>query len=241
MCGCKLSAFTQNVGLPAEVNHSPVGFVSVHGDLHSAAAGRDLDIAVFVGEIGDECFEGIDVFKRGGFAYVTAVEEDVNADILDAFSLCLLQHSLEVVDMAVHVAVGEQTDEVEGGVIGLHAADEGLPGFGCEHLAGFNGGRNQLCALSEHLTGAESVVAYFGVAHVIIRGKTDSGAVSLQGYHGIFLHDAVQIGSPREAYCVCFGSGSKTNAVHNDGQYGTDPVHTVVRSKSFHRNFLLYI
>ena len=51
-------------------------------------------------------------------------------------------------------------------VSSFHASD-------VEHLAGSRWRLvNELCALSEDLTAAESVVTYLGVAHVVVGGQT---------------------------------------------------------------------
>ena len=99
LSGCKLSALAENVGLPACFNHSPVSLVSVHGDLHSAAAGCDSDIEGIVAKVCDERFKGENVIKRGSLANVTAVEKDVDTNTLNAVLLRVSDESLKVVDV----------------------------------------------------------------------------------------------------------------------------------------------
>ena len=120
--------------------------------------------------------------------------------------------------MGVHVTVREKAEEVQGGGVCLNVADKSLPGLGGKHLAGFNGLRDQLGALSKNLAGAEGVVAYLGVAHVVVRGKADSRAVSLETNGGIFLHNAVKRGGIGLENGVAFGFGGKAYAIHNDGE-----------------------
>ena len=51
--GCKAPTFSTDMGLPAFCHHVPVGFVAIHGDLHTAASGSDGKIhSVFPVKIG---------------------------------------------------------------------------------------------------------------------------------------------------------------------------------------------
>ena len=101
------------------------------------------------------------------------------ADALDAFGLGLFQHSKEVGDVGVDVAVGQQAQEMKGlAVLGVFG--QLLPGLGLEESAGFNALGDQLGALSIDLAAAEGVVAHFGVAHVVVAGQTDGSAVGLE-------------------------------------------------------------
>ncbi len=77
------------------------------------------------------------------------------------------------------IAVGQQTQEVEG-VAGLGILHQIAPSLGCEQGAVFDGFAHQLCALRVDLTAAQGVVTHLGVAHIIVRGQTDGGAVGLQ-------------------------------------------------------------
>ena len=97
--GRKVSAFAEDVSLPTELYHMPVSFVTVHCDNHSAAAGRDFDIAVFVGKLCDELFKRIDIVKSRSLTNVTTVKENVNSDCLYSGFLSFNEHSLEVVDV----------------------------------------------------------------------------------------------------------------------------------------------
>ena len=218
--GGKLSALAQNVGLPTQLYHSPVGFVAIHGDLHTSAAGGDLDIKGTVPHRRDEGLKGLHVIQSGGFTYVTAVQQNVDAYLGYAVLFGTDQHSLQMIDVGVHVAVGEQAEEVEGAAV-LHVSDDLLPGGGGKHLAGLNRLGYQLRTLCENLTGAESVVTNLGVTHIVVGGQTDGGAVCLQLYGGIRSHYALQIGHIGAGYGVGFALSSETDTVHNDGEYRT--------------------
>ena len=99
LCRSKSTSLAQNVSLPASFNHAPVCFVSVHGNVHTSAAGSDTNVEVAVSQVSKECLEGTNVFKGGCRINVTTVDKDMNANGCDALCLCLLYHSLEVVDM----------------------------------------------------------------------------------------------------------------------------------------------
>ena len=216
-CGSELSAFAENVGVPAVFNHLPVCFVTVHGDLHSAAAACDLCAEGSIVERSEECFEGFNVFESGGFANVTTVEKDVNAYVVYAFSLCLFNHCLEVVDVRVNVTVGEESEEVESRAVCYAVAGETLPGFAFKHSAGFDGFGDELCALRENLTGAECVVTNLGVTHVVVGHKTYGSAVSAELGPSVFLHESVEGGGICVFNSVARAVGSDADTVHNDG------------------------
>ena len=233
----KLSALADDVRLPAELDHLPVCLVAVHGDLHSAAAGRDLRVARAVRvQLREEGFKRVDVLKRGGFSHVASVEQDVDADSRHALLLCLGEHCLQVIDVAVYVAVGEQTEEVELAAV-LRVGDQRFPCFGREHLAAFDRRGDELGALCEHLTAAQRVVADLGVAHIVIRRQTDRGAVRTERDHRVMRHQSVEIRGAREIYSIGFAGGCQTYAVHNDGYDRADIFCTRMLLQLFHKRY----
>jgi hypothetical protein len=85
-----------------------------------------------------------------------------------------------VVDVAVHVAVGEQAEAVQHAAPGLRGGDDLLPGGpGPDRAFGDRIG-HQRGALGVDLAGADGVVADLGVAHVVIGGHAHRGAVGAQ-------------------------------------------------------------
>ena len=68
--------------------------------------------ALFV-DVGEEGFKGIDVVQRGGFRHVAAVEQRMDADTPDALFFRFEHHRLQVADVAVHIAVGKEAEEVQ--------------------------------------------------------------------------------------------------------------------------------
>ena len=138
---------------------------------------------------------------------------------MHALRLGLLDHGLQVIDVGMHIAVGEQPQKMQGGLLVLHLTDEGAPGIRGKHLAGFDGLGNQLGTLGEYLPGSQRIVTHLRVPHVVIRGETDSGSVSLEPNHGIGGHQAVKGGR------VCLGDSvtdcvrGKTHTIHDHGQH----------------------
>jgi hypothetical protein len=170
-----------DVRLPAALDDAPVSLVAVHRHAHAPAAGRD---AVIHGAVGgerlEERLEAVHVEQRRGRRHVAAVEQQVDAGLLDALGLRLTQHRLEVVDMAVDVAVGEQADEMERGLVLEHAVGDLAPAGVLEDRAGRDGVADQRRALLEDPAAADGVVADLAVAHVLIARHADRAAVRLE-------------------------------------------------------------
>ena len=90
------------------------------------------------------------------------------------------QHSNEVMDVGMDVAVGQQTQEMQR-LAGNGVGDQVFQVS--EHTAcRFDGLTDQLRALRVDLAAAQRVVADLGVAHIIIGGQTDGGAVASGKY-----------------------------------------------------------
>ena len=176
----KQIALAEHVGLPALFDHAPVGVVAIHGDVHAPATGGDLRVKIPATEAGEEGFERLDVIQRAGFRNVAAIEQGVHAHGLDPFFLGANDHCLEVVEVAVHVAVGEEADEVDDPAPGLGPGDDFLPRRALPDAACGDGIGDQRRALAIDLAGADGVVADFGIAHVVIGGHADGGAVGAQ-------------------------------------------------------------
>ena len=218
MGGGELAAFAENMGLPAAFDHGPVGAVAVHRDVHAAAAGGDPRVAAL--QAFHKIFKRIDVGEGGCFTDVTAVQQDVDADLLDAFLRGFNHHRLQVVDVGMDVAVGEQTDEMQRGVLFDDIARDFLPGLAFEHLAGLDIVADELGALREDASGTDGVVADFGVAHVRVAGQTDGEAVGLQfRVRAVFEHP-VQIGLVGGGDGVSVRVFAETDAVHDDEHDG---------------------
>ena len=82
--------------------------------------------------------------------------------------------------MGVNVTIRQESDKVKGAVLLFGVGHELIPGFPFEHLSAFQGVGYQLGALGENTAAADGVVSYFGVTHIVVRGKTYGGSVGLQ-------------------------------------------------------------
>ena len=107
----ELAAFAQNVGLPAALNHAPVGVVAVHCHVHAAAARGDLAVR---SKAGQKFLQGSKVVQGACGRNVAAVKQSVNANLFYAFLYGLGAHGLKVVDVGVNVSVRNKADKVEG-------------------------------------------------------------------------------------------------------------------------------
>ena len=97
-----------------------------------------------------------------------------------AFRQRLAQHALQMVEVAVHVAVGEQADEVQRGGVLLAVGDQRLPHLAAEQRAAGDRRIHQLGPLREHAPAADGVMPHFAVAHILIAGQPYRRAVRLQ-------------------------------------------------------------
>ena len=205
------------MGLPAEFHHLPVSVVTVHGDLHTSTARSDANVEFRRAEFVEELFERADVIESGGFRNVTTVEEDVNANLLDAFLLGLGNHGLEVSDVGVNVTIAEETDEVENGVLFTNVAGDFLPSVTAEDVAAVDGVCNEGCTLVVNLASTDSVVADFGVTHVFVGRHTDGATVSLQKHVRVHLEEVVESRGAGGLDGVAFDLIGDTKTIHDDG------------------------
>ena len=77
------------------------------------------------------------------------------------------------------VSVRQKAQKMQSLVPGQAVGHQILPGLGLEQLAGFNRLLHQLGPLRVDLTAAQGIVAHLGVAHIVICGQTDGGAMGL--------------------------------------------------------------
>ena len=213
----EVAAFAQHVGLPAEFHHLPVSVVTVHGNLHTATAASNANVEFRAAEFVEELFERANVIEGGSFRHVTTVEQNVHADLLEAFLLGLGDHGLEVADVGVNVTVAEEADEVEHAVLGANVLGNFLPGFATEDVAAVDGVCNEGCTLVVNLAGTDSVVAHFGVTHVFVGRHTHGAAVSLQEHVRVHLEEVVESRGAGGLDGVAFDLIGDTKTIHHDG------------------------
>ena len=116
--------------------------------------------------------------------------------------------------MRVNVSVAEKSEEMQRGIVVFDVSDHLFPGVGSKHFAAFDGLTDQFCALSENLTGAECVVTDLGVSHIVVGGKSDSGAVRFEFKHRIVCRKHIERGRVGKFYGVSGVIGSDSHAVH---------------------------
>lgn len=101
------------MGVPAQRHHIPVGLVAIHGDLHASAAGGDTAVKGAVVKGCQRVLQLLNIFQGGGGGNVAAVQQNMAAHPVHTLGLGLLQHGDQMMDIAVHIAVGEQAQEMQ--------------------------------------------------------------------------------------------------------------------------------
>ena len=81
-------------------------FVTIHCDLHAPASRRDLYVEIIRAERIEISFKGNDIIECGGLSDITTVEKYMNADTAHALLLGFVDHSLEMINVGMYVAVG---------------------------------------------------------------------------------------------------------------------------------------
>ena len=217
-----------NVGLPAALDHAPLGPVAVHGDDHAPAARGDAVVAVGSAvERLEQLLEGVDVVEGAGLGHVAPVEEHVDAHLLHLLLVAAAQQGEEVLDVAVHVSVRQQPEEVEALGTLAGALRQRLPDLArlaLEDRPGLDRLLHQLGALVEDAAGAEGVVTHLAVAHVVVRGHADGLAVGQQPGAGRVGGEPVEVRRAREPHGVGVVALADAHAVHDADHDG--PVHT---------------
>ena len=118
----------------------------------------------------------------------------------------------------MYVAVREKSEEMKYGIVVLYVCDEFLPCCGIKHFAACDCLRNKLCALCENLSGAESVVSDLAVAHVVVGGKSDCGAVSLEKHMRVLFPKHIKSRGICRGNGVAGFIGCISHTVHYDGE-----------------------
>ncbi len=212
-------ALALNMGAPALFHHGPVGLIPVHGDLHTAAAGGDGIVAAVGAQLRKNLLQYIHILKSGGGGHVPAVQQDVAVGLLHAILLCLAQQGDEVGDVRVDVAVGQQSQKVHG-LAANRVGGELLPGLGLEESAVFDGLAHQLGSLGVDLAAAQGVMSHLGVAHIVVGGQADGGAVGLEVGVGAGFQQAVQGGGVGDLHGIAAAAVALADAVHDHKNNG---------------------
>ena len=179
--GSKEPPLALHMGLPAQLHHAPVGIIAVHRDHHASTARCDQKLSFAFGILVlEKGLDVVNVIQCGSQRDIAPVQKRMQAYARDPLHGGLGQHGLELIHMAVNIAVGQEPDEMQSGLVGLAVCDEIFPDRALENAARGDRVVHQLGALIKHPAAADRVVADFAVAHVPVGGKADSAAVSLE-------------------------------------------------------------
>ena len=124
---------------------------------------------------------------------ITAIGDAVQVNVLCTQMFCHFQHAEPVVCVAVHTAGAHQTHQMDGlaGIDGsLHVLDQNRV---LEHLAVLDGLGDEGELLVHDAASAHVGVANLRVAHLAL-GQTDGHTGSVDGGHGIFCHQSIEVG-----------------------------------------------
>ncbi len=143
----ELSAITHHMDVPAFLNHAPVSFITVHRNDHTAAAGGNRTMIIVIIQRLDDIFQLIDILQSTCLRYITAIQKGMHAYLLQSFLLGFLQHGNQMIDIRMHIAVRQQTDEMQLAIMFLGILHSILPCLRLIDLAGFNRLIDKLCTL----------------------------------------------------------------------------------------------
>ena len=131
----------------------------------------------------------------------------------------MVEDGVQMLFVAVHVAVGEKPQEMECAALPATRFDA-LPHLTLEQGAGIQGPVHQTRALIEDPARAHGVVTDLGVSHVLVGGKTHRGAVSAKGAEGGVLGEEIQGGGVGGGHRIPLVSGTDAHTVHHCQQDG---------------------
>ena len=129
------------------------------------------------------------------------------------------QHGNEVMDVGMDVAVGQQAQKMQR-LAGNGVGNQVFPGLGGIERAVFDGLANELRALRVDLAAAQRVVADLGVAHIVVSGQTDGGAVGFQVSMGAGGKQMIQRGGLSDRDRVAAAAVTLADAVHDNKNNG---------------------
>ena len=114
------------------------------------------------------------------------------------------------------VSIGEEAEEVEGGVLGCHLRNALLPGAPIlEHLPTLQGHVDQFGPLGNHATTADAVVPNLRVAHISVIWEAHVGPVSIELSVGVLCMKHVQEWRIGCLYSIRLLDASIAHSVYN--------------------------
>jgi len=123
-----------------------------------------------------------------------------------------------VLDVAVHVPVGEQADQVKGLAALAHTLDEFLPyatRLALEERPALDCPLYELRTLGKNSPGTQRVVTHLAVAHVSLARHADRGAVGPEAGGGSVRGEPVQVGRVGKPDRVRLVVPANAHAVHH--------------------------
>ena len=138
----------------------------------------------------------------------------METDLCDSLGFGFVEHSLEVRDIAVDIAVGKESDEMKRAAV-LCLCNDFLPGFAFEHFPGGDCFGDQFRALSENASASHCVVSDFTVAHVVVAGQSDRRSVRLECSERELFHELVEERCRRIKNRIAFFVFADADAVHD--------------------------
>ena len=182
--------------------------VSIHA-VETTLYRCDLCIA----ERGAFIVQARDILHGASRRNVASVKEAVEIDLIKAALLCHVKDCEYVVYMAVHTAVGQKAEDVQGlaAVFRIvHCLDVGCVFKEAAVCYGIVYARQ---ILKHDAPRADIRVADLAVAHLPLR-QTDIKAGCLKARVGVFRENAVKAGLFRKAYGIASAVGRYAEAVH---------------------------
>ena len=105
---------------------------------------------------------------RAGGRGVATIGDHVHTYVLDPPGCSPLQQSAQVIDMAVHPAIGAETHQVQTATIGQQPIGQGIEGGIAAERAVPNGLADSYQFLADDPAGADGEMANLGIAHLIV-------------------------------------------------------------------------
>jgi len=143
----------------------------------------------------------------------------MDKNIAQVFPCRQVQQGKEMADVAVHPAVGQKADQVQGGIVLLRVVHRSQQYLVFKKLAFLDVPRNAGQFLVNDPTGADVEVAHLRVAHLAFR-QADRLTGGLQPAVRVIGHEAFHVGRVRPGDGVPLGAGIQSPSVQDDQDEG---------------------
>ena len=157
----------------------------------------------------------LDEALAAGGGHIAPVQEAVEIHALKALVLGHPHQRVQVVDMGVYAAVGQQAVQMQGGTVFQAVVHSLVVGLVLEEAAILNGAADAGQILKHHAAAADVGVAHLAVAHLPC-GQTHVQSAGGQGGVGVFLKQPVQHRRLGQGDGVVVRRRRDAEAVHDD-------------------------